>query len=214
MKRFGLVVLLILMLSASGWVISIYAQNDAASWAFVVEVQPVPTAPGLYDLTVPLTVMDKSRADFSDLRLLDAQGREIPYAVRIRRDLDDTRIVGGNLFNQANVGSTASEVSVDLGEGSGEHNEVEIETGGSNFRRRVTIEGGDTGTDWKTLQSGAVIFEFESQNRTVQSNRVSYPTSRFRFLRVRVFADELTDEEPPSSTASAQLRCCAQAASS
>lgn len=197
MKRFGLVVLLILVLSASGLVISIYAQNDAASWAFVVEVQPAPTAPGIYDLTVPLEVMDKSREDLSDLRLFDAQGKEIPYAVRVRQEVNDTRVVGGNLFNQANVGS-AREVSVDLGEDSGEHNEVEIETAGTNFRRRVVVEGSDTGTDWKTLQSGAVIFEFESQGKTVQFNRVSYPTSRFRFLRVRVLADELTDKQPPT----------------
>ena len=196
MKRFVLVLLLIFALSASGWLISIYAQSGTASWAFLVEVQPPPAGPALYDLTVPLQVMNGSRGDLSDLRLFDAQGQEIPYAIRIRKDVDESTIVGGSPFNQANVGS-ASEVSVDLGEGSGEHNELEIQTTGRNFRRRVNIEGGDTGKDWKTLQSEALIFGFESQNKTVQSNRVSYPTSRYRFLRVRVFSDELADDEPP-----------------
>ena len=140
--------------------------------------------------------MDKSRGDLSDLRLFDAQSQEIPYAIRIRKDVDETTIVGGNLFNQANVGS-ASEVSVDLGEYPGEHNELEIQTAGRNFRRRVTVEGSDTGKDWKTLQSDALIFGFESQNKTVDSNRVSYPTSRYRFLRLRVFSDELVDDAPP-----------------
>ena len=196
MKRFVFVLLLILALSASGWLISVYAQSAAASWAFLAEVQPPPAEAALYDLTVPLQVMHESRGDLSDLRLFDAQGQEIPYAIRIRKDVDESTIVGGSPFNQASVGS-ASEVSVDLGEGSGEHNELEIQTTGSNFRRRVTIEGGDTGKDWKTLQSEALIFGFESQNKTVQSNRVSYPTSRYRFLRVKVFSDELADDEPP-----------------
>jgi hypothetical protein len=45
-----------------------------------------------------------------------------------------------------------------------------------------------------------VIFSFESQNKSVESNRVSYPTSRYRYLRVRVLADELTDKEAPDIT--------------
>ena len=36
--------------------------------------------PGIYDLIVPLPVMDKARADLADLRLFDSANREIPYA--------------------------------------------------------------------------------------------------------------------------------------
>ena len=104
------------------------------------------------------------------------------------------------MFNQATTGSTTSEVSVDLGENAGEHNEVEIETAGTNFRRRVDLEGSDSGKEWRTLKTGDIIFSFESQNNSVESNRVSYPTSRYRYLRVRVFADELTDEQAPVIT--------------
>ncbi len=204
MKRFVFVVALIVALSASGFLISVFAQG-AAPWPFVVEVQPSPSAPGIYDLTVPLQVMDKARADLSDLRLFDSRNKAIHYAVRVRADVDERLTIGGNLFNQADVGS-ASEVSVDLGEESAEHNEVAIETSGNNFRRRVVVEGGDMGKDWKTLQSGAVIFAFESQNRLAKSNRVSYPTSRYRFLRVRVFADELADDRPPVIRSVSALR--------
>jgi len=140
--------------------------------------------------------MDRSRSDLSDLRLFHPQGKEIPYAIRIRRDIDERRAVDGNLFNQAGT-SEWNEVSVDLGESPGEHNEVEVDTYGSNFRRRVEVDGSDNGTDWKKLQNKALIFAFESQNKTVQSNRVSYPVSRYRFLRVRVFGDDLVDEEAP-----------------
>lgn len=205
MKRLGLFILLIFSLSVA-LVVSIDAQTEAALWAYVVELEPTAVSPGLYDLTVPLEVMDKSRPDLADVRILDATGKEVPYAIRIRRELDETTNVGGNLFNHTILSSRAREVSVDLGEATGEHNEIEIETSGANFRRRVVIEGSDSGRDWKMLQSDAVIFEFESQNRNVTSNRVSYPTSRFRFLRVRVLADELTDDEPPVITAVKAVR--------
>src|SRR5687767_1207796 len=196
MRRFVLTVLIISCLSASAFLISTHAQTATTAWPFIVETQPAPTTPGLYDLTVPLMVMDRSRSDLSDLRLFDAQGKEIPYAIRIRRDVNERRVIDGKLFNHASAGE-ASEVSVDLGESPGEHNEVEVETYGSNFRRRVEVDGSDNGTEWKKLQNNVLIFAFESQNKTVQSNRVSYPVSRYRFLRVRVFGDDLVDEEAP-----------------
>ncbi|HKO45533.1 MAG TPA: DUF3999 family protein [Pyrinomonadaceae bacterium] len=196
MRRFVYTVLIILSLSASAVLISTRAQTATTAWPFIVEIQPAPTAPGLYDLTVPLHVMDRSRSDLSDLRLFDAQGKEIPYAIRIRRDIDQRRAVDGNLFNQASTGEW-NEVSVDLGESPLNHNEVEVDTYGSNFRRRVEVDGSDNGTDWKKLQNNALVFSFESQNKIAQSNRVSYPVSRYRFLRVRVFGDDLVDKEAP-----------------
>ena len=192
-RRLGHLIL-ICMILALGLIVSAAAQTSMSSWRFFMEVNA--GAPGFYSLTVPLDVFDKSRDDLADLRLLDASGKEVPYAIWLRRELDEQREVTGRLFNQATKG-TASEVSVDLGADGVEHNEVEIETAGTNFRRRVEVEGSDNGTDWKGLKSGEVIFGFGSQNRSVQSNRIDYPASRYRYLRIRVFADELVDQQAP-----------------
>src|SRR6185503_10253814 len=148
---------------------------------------------------VPLQVMDKAREDLTDLRLIDAGGREIPYALRVRKEVNEQREFGIRLFNQVVVG-TATEVSVDLGQNPDEHNEIEIETTGTNFRRHVDIEGSDNGANWKTLRTGAQIFQFASQNRVANSDHVSYPLSRYRFLRPRIHPDELTDKNPPDVT--------------
>ena len=193
MKKLAVIIFICVIL-ALGLIVSAAAQTSMSSWQFYMEVNA--GAPGFYSLTLPLDVFDKSRSDLADLRLLDASGKEVPYAIWIRRELNEQREVTGRLFNQATKG-TASEVSVDLGADGVEHNEVEIETGGTNFRRRVEVEGGDNGTDWKGLKSGDVIFGFGSQSRSVQSNRIDYPTSRYRYLRIRVFADELADKQAP-----------------
>jgi len=196
MKQLSLVLLLFFAAALSTSIIAVFAQASMSSWPFFVDVTPRRGAPGTYDFPVPLQVMDKSREDLADLRLYDARGREIPYALRIRKEVNDKREVAVSLFNQATIGA-ASEVSVDLGENAGQHNEVEVDTTGPNFRRRVDVEGSETGKEWRTLKNGDVIFAFAAQNRTVESNRISYPASRYRYLRVRVFADELTDKKAP-----------------
>ena len=197
MKKLAFAILLVVGVTLELAVIPALTQASTASWAFFAEISPVTGAPGTYEFVVPIQVMDKAQPDLADLRLHDAQGREIPYALRIRREIGEQREIPARLFNQASVGGRNSEVSVDVGEFLSEHNEIEIETAGKNFRRRVDLEGSDTGTEWRTLKTGALIFSIESQNRSVGSNRVSYPTSRFRYLRARVFADELTDSSPP-----------------
>lgn len=173
------------------------AQNSTASWPYFVDLNVGPGMPAVYDLVVPFEVLDKSSRDLSDLRIYDQLGREIPYALRVRREASDMRTIEPKMFNQGTVGSNTNEAVVDLGENAGEHNAVEIETSGSNFRRRVEVEGSDAAREWRTLKTGDVIFSFSSASGLVESKRINYPTSRYRYLRVRVSADELTDDRIP-----------------
>ncbi|HSS22638.1 MAG TPA: DUF3999 family protein [Pyrinomonadaceae bacterium] len=197
MKSRTLIVVVVLLVSSLG-LVRVVAEAPLAAWRYYADLNLAAAAPGEYDLLVPLQVMDQSQDELADLRLLDAAGKEIPYALRVRREIDSVERFDGTLFNNASLGNSASEVSVDLGENPGEHNEVQIETSGKNFRRHVNVEGADTGSDWKMLHAGAVIFGFESSNQVAESNTVSYPTSRYRYLRVRVFADELSDRAAPT----------------
>jgi hypothetical protein len=189
--------LIFVLLAATVLAVSVSAQTSVSLWPYYIEVTPEKSSPGLYDLIVPLPVLDKSA--LNDIRLFDSANREIPYAIRVREEVDEIKEIETSLFNHAQVGST-SEVSVDLGENPGEHNEVEIETSGTNFRRQVTLEGSDSGSDWRLLNNSGVLFSFESANNAVESKRVSYPKSRYRYLRVRVQRDQLTDDRAPEIT--------------
>jgi hypothetical protein len=192
--------LLFVMFAALVLVVSVSAQTSLSLWPYYVEVTPQRAGGQLYELVVPLPVMDKARADLADLRLFDSANREVPYAIRVRRDLDERREIPTRLFNYGFAGPSTSEVTVDLGETPGEHNEIEVETNGTNFRRQVVIEGSDTGREWRTLSSDGVLFSFSSQNNVAESEKVSYPTSRYRYLRVKVSRDPITDRETPQVT--------------
>jgi hypothetical protein len=62
------------------------------------------------------------------------------------------------------------------------------------------IEGSDSGREWRTLNNNGVLFSFASQNTRAESQRVTYPTSRYRYLRVKVSRDQLTDDQTPQVT--------------
>ncbi len=187
-------------LAATLLVISVAAQSSLSQWPYYVEVKPENTSPGMHDVILPLVVLDKANKDLADLRLYDSANREIPYAIRIRKEINETRQINTRLFNYALAGLNTAEVSVDLGENPGEHNEVEIHTDGTNFRREVEVEGSDSGREWRTLNGSGVLFSFAADNNAVESSRVSYPTSRYRYLRIKVHRDELTDDEAPQIT--------------
>ena len=192
-------ILIFVILAVMTLVLTVAAQTSFSLWPYYVEVTPENSSPGIHDFLVPLAIFDKSGAELGDLRLFDSANREIPYAIRIRRDVDEVEEFEGSLFNLSQAGM-ASEVSVDLGEEPEEHNEVKIETSGANFRRLVSVEGSDNGRDWRLLNNNGVLLSFASQNNAVESNRVSYPASRYRYLRVRVQRDALTDDRVPQIT--------------
>jgi len=195
MKPRLLPVVLLLIASAVG-----VAQTGVSAWPFYAEVSSTQTeAPAVYKFTVPLNVMGQARDDLGDLRLFDSNNHEIPYAILVREERNEARDFETRIFNKATIGK-ASEVTIDVGENAGEHNEVEIHTGESDFRRRVSVGGSESGSEWRTLRTDAVIFGFQSEGKSVESSRVSYPTSRYRYLRVRVMADEFVDDEAPAVT--------------
>ena len=193
-------ILLFALLAVMVLLISVSAQTSLSLWPYYVDVTPEKTDGQLYDVIVPLPVMDKARADLADLRLFDSSNREIPYAIRVRRDVDEKREIPTRLFNRGSAGPTTSEASVDLGEDPGEHNEIDVETNGNNFRRQVVVEGSDSGREWRMLSNDGVIFSFASQNNVAESQKVSYPTSRYRYLRVKVSRDPMSDKETPQVT--------------
>ena len=195
MKRFGSYILV--LIAATVLVISVAAQTSLSLWPYYVEVSTQSrTRPDFMTSSCRSPSWTKlvRRLMTCDSSTLQIARYRTPFAfaktwMKSRRSMQ-------KIFNCSRSGSL-SEASVDLGEDPGDHNEVEVETTGTNFRRQVTVEGSDSDRDWKMLKNDGVIFSFSSQNDSVDSNTVSYPTSRYRYLRIRVQRDELNDREAP-----------------
>jgi len=190
------------MLWAALWAQSPATPEALSAWPYYEEIQ---SHGGLVGFGLGREVLDKARADQADLRLYDSAGRELPYALLIRRELDTHSLFTSREFNRAVEGAAAL-VSCDLGPQPQEHNEVTVSTAGTNFRRLVDVQGSPDGAQWFTLASQAILFRFTAGGRTVEQDSVSYPVSRYRYVRVRVDRDPQVDRAAPEITSLGVLR--------
>ena len=172
------------------------APESLSSWLYFKELRTAGQARGYTDFVLDREVLDQARPNQEDLRLYDSAGHEIPYALRVRRDLVSSDAFPAREYNRGVDGGTA-QIYLDLGEQSQQHNEVEIDSGGNNFRRRVEVQGSADGAQWATLASSAIIFRFAAAGRTVEQRAVEYPVSRYRYLRIRVSRDPEIDQTAP-----------------
>jgi hypothetical protein len=172
------------------------APERLSAWPYFKELRVPRDYSGLLDFVLDRDTLDHARADQADLRLYDSAGREIPYVLRVRHEVETSNHVTGREFNRGVEGGAAV-VSCDLGTLPAEHNLVEIDTAGVSFRRLADVQGSADGVAWSTLASQAILFRFAAAGRSVEQSAVSYPISRYRYLRVRVNRDPQVDSAAP-----------------
>ena len=127
--------------------------------------------------------------------MYDGSGAIVPYAIRVLRTEHQRHPFPAKEFNRAQGPGGASELTFDLERDDIEHNQVEVDTRGVDFRRKVEVEGGADARTWSKLATANLI-RFAREGRTLGDNAVSYPPSRFRYLRIRVFPDPVVDTAP------------------
>lgn len=122
-----------------------HGTEDLSAWQWYQDV-PYPAsgrAGGLADFLLTPSVFERARPDLADLRLYDSRGREVPYALRVRHARDERHSLPARQFNRVTNPDRSIEVTLDLGESPGDHNEVRVDTSGSEFVRRLRIQGSD-----------------------------------------------------------------------
>jgi hypothetical protein len=175
-----------------------------ARWQYFQELGAAPT--GQATIELDREALGGARPDLADLRLYDQAGREVPYALRIRRKVHRSEVIEAKQLDRG-VRDERTQVTLDLGDYSGVHNEIELDLAGQNFRRRVEVQGSDDAANWATLTDNALVFRFASAGRSVDQRTVAYPDSRYRYLRVLVSPDPGVDSMAPAlSEVRARLR--------
>ncbi len=173
--------------------------EDLVHWQWLLELAVPPGASGRMDCILTPAVFDKAREDLGDLRLIDGAGRELPYAIRVRRSHAELEEIPAKAFNQVRNADGSAETSFDLGARPPENRSLTVEPDGANYRRRAQVQGSDDGADWRTLVNDSSLVSLRVGDQAIDARTLTYPASRFRYLRVRVYPDKAGDDKvnPP-----------------
>lgn len=169
--------------------------ESLSNWQYCQPVLlPAKMASPWVDVVLDPSVFSGARYDLADLRLYDGAGREVPYALRVRRPEYRQDVVPAHEFNRLRGPGETHEVSLELEPRGAEHNEVQVELPGIDFRRHAKLEGSEDGNQWRPLAEKELI-HFRVGDKELEDLRLTYPPSRFRYLRLRVDPDPVRPKD-------------------
>src|SRR5262245_12965322 len=173
--------LLLVALSCS----SIQADFQKSDWELYKSVPVSSATNGYVRLSLDGEVYEHSRFSLSDLRLLDDEQSEVPYALFEAKESTTEERRNIRVFNQGQIPRAYSTMSLDLG-GAAHSNNLVVKTRSQNFKRRIEVSGSSDGRKWVVLRDNAYIFDF-SGDQKIQLTTVQYPESHYRYLEVKIW---------------------------
>jgi len=145
---------------------------------------------GFAALDLPPELRARSRPDLRDLRLLAADGTEVPFVVDRVVEREASRWWPGTLTDTAEepVGpadETAGTTrwTVDLGAARG-IDTIELDVRETDFAKRVRVEGSTDGREWTTLASDAPVFDRAWRGRVRHTRIALEAVASVRYLRL------------------------------
>ncbi len=143
---------------------------------------------GVVEAPITPEVFDLARLDLADLRVASKLGGETPYVFRFAKGKTHRTTLPVKLYNRTYRANRRSSVTVDFGS-SIMKNRIEVATPGTNFRRKVFIEGSDDGRTWEAVREGAFLFRIASDaaRSGYDKKKISLPDNNQRYLRITVF---------------------------
>ena len=162
------------------------AMADEPAFQFAREIKTPPLKQEeLLAITLDADVFASTQDGLADLRLLDAEGKPVPYLLR---KLQTTRArklrttwPARQLFAQP-LDDGRLEITVELGEKDPHPNGVSLISPLRNFKHRVRVYTSADGKEWEAAGDETVIFDY-SRFMDVRSDGVSFPETSRRHFR-------------------------------
>lgn len=137
-------------------------------------------------------VYAKSARDFSDLRVLDEEGREVPVVVREKTEAE---------MGERWVATESEVVALDEKEGGAVEivvrrpekmdaaiEGISIRTALRDFEKAVVVEGSGDGVTWERLAGPVSIYDYHRYLDNVRSTRIRFGRSDHDQFRIRIEA--------------------------
>jgi Protein of unknown function (DUF3999)/F5/8 type C domain len=156
-----------------------------AAWRYRRALSSVtPSDAPLVALPLPPELLARAQPDLRDLRLVAADGSDVPYVVDRQAPREAWQRWSGRLADVQQEYKRKSVWTVDLGEPRS-FGLIEIEVDGQDFAKRVRVEASDDGATWRVLLANTGLFERAWSGKRVRHTTIALPgPERARHLRL------------------------------
>jgi hypothetical protein len=157
---------------------TLQAAAPLSEWKHVQQFEI--SSSGLLKFSLPPATLDAARPALEDLRLFDAAGHEIPFA--IERPLPSAKAVQPAKAFQSSISAGRTLITLETGMAQ-PIDSVTLDSPAPNFIKSVQVEGSPDGRLWRVLAQGRPIFrQFTGASQML----VSFPPGSWPWLRLSV----------------------------
>jgi len=175
---------------------SVAADFHLPDWHYVKDI----TLPSdlqneaLVEIVPDREVFAGSAPGLVDVRIVTGEDTQVPYKLEVSKAESQRTSFHVTLRDKGYVPGRYNTFIADLGREGILHNEIEVRTSSTNFRRTATVETSNDGATWtKVTEQTVYDFTVKERSFTTRNTRVRYPESTARYLRVNIAAE---GEEP------------------
>jgi hypothetical protein len=165
------------------------ADFSSRNWEYKKEIAVVDGG-RVANVKIDAETYNHSKDDLSDLRIVNNEGKEVPYKLEILESTKEMIRFEPRLYNLSNIPSEFTEFYLDMGENSETINKLHIVTPDKNFRRKVEIFGSDDSKKWYKIRDDAYIFNFHTDDYTSALTDLNFADTRRRYLKIIIWNEK------------------------
>lgn len=145
---------------------------------------------GVVECKISPEVLDAAQPSLNDLMVVMDNYSRVGYVVRQSKSQTRKEVYSGRMYNLTYVPGKETSVTVDFGEKQIK-SAVQVLTDGTDFRRKVRIEGSEDAMDWRVVRDEAFLFRASGDGNggALEKNIVQIADNDQRYLRITVFND-------------------------
>lgn len=140
---------------------------------------------GVTAIVIPPSIYANAQPSLNDLRIIEGNGAPVPFALDTANDDARAITVNGVISDRGFVRGAYTQAVADVSLRRTPYDAVDIGTSAGDFSERVDVDASDDRRTWRTIRTGAPIYDFQ-QDGLATNTRVTFTPSTARYVRVRV----------------------------
>jgi hypothetical protein len=145
-----------------------------------------PTQAGYQRILLGPAITGRVQADFSDLRLYNSDGKEVPYLLQTEQPVQYKRLFKSyDIIGYTRRQGCCSELLIANPE-KRRLNNISLLIGNADVRKEVKLSGSDNREDWYVLKERDLLYAINNRESTAEVKLLDFPLSDYRYFRLQL----------------------------